>query len=130
MSSVEAHGHTGSPPPPRASVAEAAHRSAHTAKSKHVGTPPPIGVPTANWLIGTLIVCTNIFVGKLAYRKGAFLVCIPKVGQVFSSAPKWAHREPRPIHTPNTPTDRNREDPPDSPGGMGGGENTPTARAH
>jgi hypothetical protein len=34
-------------------------------------------------------------------------------GQVISSATKWAHREPRPIHTPKTPTDRNnREDPP------------------
>jgi hypothetical protein len=51
-------------------------------------------------------------------------------GQVFSSATKWAHREPRPIHTPKTPTDRNREDPPDSPGGTGGGGNTPTAGAH
>jgi hypothetical protein len=41
--------------------------------------------------------------------------------QVISSANKCAHREPHPIHTPKTPTDKNREDPPDSPGGMGGG---------
>jgi hypothetical protein len=45
----------------------------------------------------------------------------PENRQVISSATKWAHREPRPIHTPKIPTDRNREGPPDSPGGMGGG---------
>ncbi len=44
-------------------------------------------------------------------------------GQVISSATKRAHREPRPIHTPKTPTDKNREDPPTAQGewGEGGG---------
>ncbi len=66
------------------------HVEVHIAISKHVGTPPPVGVPTANWLIGTLMVCANIFVGKPAYHKEAFLVCIPKVGR-FSTAPPSGH---------------------------------------
>ncbi len=33
----------------------------------------------------------------------------PKNRQVISSATKWAHREPRPSHTPKTPTDRMTE---------------------
>ncbi len=46
---------------------------------------------------------------------------LPGNRQVIGSATKWAHREPRPIHTPKTPTVKNRECPPDGPGGMGGG---------
>jgi hypothetical protein len=45
---------------------------------------------------------------------------LPENRQVIGSATKWAHREPRPIHTPKTPTVRNRKCPPDGPGGMGG----------
>ncbi len=42
-------------------------------------------------------------------------------GQVISSATKWAHREPRPIHTPTHQQTETGKTPPDSPGGMGGG---------
>ncbi len=51
----------------------------HIAISKHVGTPPPVGVPTADWLVGTLMVCASIFVVNLAYHKRAVLICIPKM---------------------------------------------------
>ncbi len=43
----------------------------------------------------------------------------PENRQVNSSATKWAHREPHPIHTPKTPADKNREEPP-TPRGHGG----------
>jgi hypothetical protein len=46
-------------------------------------------------------------------------------GQVISSATKWAHKEPRPIHTPKTPTDRNREDTPTAQGAWGEGGRHP-----
>jgi hypothetical protein len=45
----------------------------------------------------------------------------PENRQVIGRAAKRAHREPRPIHTPKTPTVSDRESPPDSPGGMRGG---------
>ncbi len=67
-------------------MAEAAHRSAYSYKQAR-GHPPSHGVPTANWLIGTLMVCANIYVGKPAYRKGAFLVCIPRMGRSSAAPP-------------------------------------------
>jgi hypothetical protein len=44
-----------------------------------------------------------------------------KSGQVISSATKWAHREPRPIHTPTHQQTETGKTPPDSPRGMEGG---------
>jgi hypothetical protein len=89
MSSVKAHGHTGSPPH-LGHPWQKQHMEVHIAIRKHVGTPPPVGVPTADWLVGTLMVCSNIFVVKPAYRKRAFLVCIPKMGR-SSAAPPSGH---------------------------------------
>ncbi len=123
MSSVKAHGHTGSPPHLGHSW-QKQHIEVHIAISKHVGTPPPVGVPTANWLIGTLMVCAGIFVNKPAYRKGVFLVCIPKVGR-SSAVPPSGHTG---SHAPFTHPNTNRQKqgrPPRQPRGNGGkGEHT------
>jgi hypothetical protein len=102
MSSVKAHGHTGSPPPPRASVAEAAHGSAYSYKQARGHPPHPVGVPTADWLVGTLMVCTSIFVVKPANRKKAILVCIPKMGRSSAVPPSGHTGSHAPFIHPNT----------------------------
>jgi hypothetical protein len=68
MSSVKAHGHTGSPPS-LGHPWQKRHMRVHKAKSKHVGTPPSVGVPTAKQLVGTITVRANILVVKPAYHK-------------------------------------------------------------
>jgi hypothetical protein len=90
MSSIEAHGHTGSPPPPpRASIAEAAHGSAYSYKQARGHPPSRRG--TNGRLVGRhIMVCANIFVVKPAYRERAFLVCIPKMGR-SSAVPPSRH---------------------------------------
>jgi hypothetical protein len=124
MSSIKAHGHTGSPPH-LGHPWQKQHIEVHIAISKHVGTPPPVGVPTANWLIGTLMVCANIFVGKPAYHKGAFLVCIPKAGR-FSTVPPSGHTGSHApfIHPKHQQTETGKT-PPDSPGEWGEGRTHP-----
>ncbi len=82
---------TGAAPPLLGHPWQKQHMEVHIAISKHVGTPPsPIGVPTVDWLVGTLMVCADIFVVKPAYRKRAFLVCIPKMGR-SSAVPPSGH---------------------------------------
>ncbi len=102
----------------------------HISISKHVGT-PPVGIPTADWLVGILMVCANIFVVKPAYRKRASLVCIPIMGMT-SAVPPSGHTGSRApfIHPKHQQTETGKT-PPDSPGGMGGrGGDTLRARAH
>jgi hypothetical protein len=46
-------------------------------------------------------------------------------GQVFSSATKWAHREPRPIHTPKHQQTETGKTPPTAQGEWGEGGTHP-----
>ena len=59
LSSIEAHGHTGSPPL-LGHPWQKQHMEVHMAISKHVGTPPSRRGTDGNWLVGTLMVCANI----------------------------------------------------------------------
>ncbi len=101
----------------------------HIVISRHMGTPHPVGVPTADWLVGTLMVCASIFVVKPAYRK-SYPSMHTENGQVISSATKWAHREPRPIHTPKHQQTETGKTPTTAQGAWGEGEDTPKVRAH
>ncbi len=59
MSSVKAHGHTGSPPQLRHPW-QKQHMEVHIAISKHMGTPPSRRGTDGKLLVGTIMVCANI----------------------------------------------------------------------
>ncbi len=102
----------------------------HIAISRHVGTPPPVGVPTADWLVGTLMVCASIFGVKPVYRKRAILVCIPKMSR-SSAVPTSVHTGSHtPFIHPKHQQTKTGKTPPTAQGAWGEGGDTPRARAH
>jgi hypothetical protein len=129
MSSVKAHGHTGSPPPARASVAEAAHGSAYSYKQARGHPPSRRG--TNGILIGRhMNGLRKHFVVKPDYRKKAFLVCIPKMGR-SSAVPPSGHTGSHALFIHPHTNKQKQGRPPRQPRGNGGrGGDTARARAH
>jgi hypothetical protein len=118
LSSIEAHGHTGSPPL-LGHPWQKQHMEVHMAISKHVGTPPSRR-GTDGILVGRHINgLRKHFVAKPTYCKRAFLVCIPKMGRSSAVPPSGHTGSHAPLIHPHTNKQKQGR-PPRQPRGNGG----------